>query len=251
MAGVGSLILGGVSALIALKGASMSFRAAAEQRQDAAEAKRKSEQMMKEAKKRMEANFHEGLNIPLDAYSRQREMSILSSQTGIQALQEGDSRALAAGIGALGQVASSNDEKMRVALGKELYDNRVMKADAKSAMNDEYIKMGLGQSTQYNQEAQDLKEGANQAVVSGFSALGDAVGAGSDMLSLYGKGKTGRQITDLSEGLAAKNSDYSAADIQKILNNTMSRNQIDSITNNPELWDVDLSQQVPYYLKTQ
>ena len=107
MAGPAAVILAGVAAVGALTSAGMSFGQAAAQRRAAKEAQDKSDAMLREAKKRLEVNFFEGLNVPLDAYEKQREMSILGTQTAIQALQEGDPRNLAAGVGRVGQVASA------------------------------------------------------------------------------------------------------------------------------------------------
>jgi hypothetical protein len=201
MAGAAAIILASVAAVGALTGAGMSFSQASKQKKAAARAKLKSDAMMRAAEKRLKANFHQGLNVPLDAYEKQREMSVLGSQTAMQALQEGDPRNLAAGVGAVGQVASMADEKMRIALAEDLYKNREMKADKEAALNDQLINMQLGQAKQAKQEEQDATESANAAVIAGVQGIGEAAAIGAEATPLFGKGKTNKQIADISTNL--------------------------------------------------
>ena len=235
MSAVAALVLAGVSAVTSLTSAGMSFAQAGKQRKAAAAAKQKQEAMMREAKRRLETNFYEGLNVPLDAYEQQKEMSILGTQTAIQALQEGDPRALAAGVGGVGQVASLADEKMRIGLAQDLYANREMKADKAAAINEEVINMNLGQAKQFGQEAQVAKEARNEAIISGISSLGQAAATASDAAPLFGKGKTNRQIADISSNLKSRENfgDFDESQIQSILKNKATREEIASYTEDP------------------
>jgi len=228
MAGPAAVILAGVAAVGALTSAGMSFGQAAAQRRAAKEAQDKSDAMLREAKKRLEVNFFEGLNVPLDAYEKQREMSILGTQTAIQALQEGDPRNLAAGVGRVGQVASAADEKMRIGLADDLYKNRTMKAESKADINDQLINLSLGQGKQQSQMAQSSKEAANAAVIAGISSIGEAAATGIDALPLFGKGKTNKQISDIAKSLKENDlyKNYSEADISSILRNKATKEQI-------------------------
>ena len=91
MAGAAA-ILAGVAAVGSLTSMGLSFAQASRQRKAAAAAQQRADAMMREAKRRLETKFFEGLNVPLAAYEKQREMSILGTQTALQALQEGDPR---------------------------------------------------------------------------------------------------------------------------------------------------------------
>ena len=201
MSGTAALILAGVSAVTSLTSAGMSFGSAAKQRKASASAVRKSKALMDAAKKRMEMNVYEGLNVPLDAYDKQNQMNLLGQQTSIQALQEGDPRNLAAGVGAVGQVAGLQNEKMRISLQKDLYENRKMKADKRDSINQDFVNLGLGQAKQFAQEGQDLKENANAAVIAGISSIGEAAATASNAAPLYGKGKTAKASSDLAKKL--------------------------------------------------
>ena len=153
----------------------------------------------------------------------------------IQALQEGDPRALAAGVGGIGQVASLADEKMRIGLAQDLYANREMKADKAAAINEEVINMNLGQAKQFGQEAQVAKEARNEAIISGISSLGQAAATASDAAPLFGKGKTNRQIADISSNLKSRENfgDFDESQIQSILKNKATREEIASYTEDP------------------
>ena len=180
-------------------------------------------------------NMYEGLNVPLDAYEKQREMSVLGSQTAMQALQEGDPRNLAAGVGAVGQVASAADEKMRIGLAADLYENREMKADKRADINEQLVNMNLGQAKQFKQEAQDATESANAAVIAGVQGIGEAAAVGAQATPLFGKGKDAKQIKDIAASLKTqdrfKNMDESQ--IQSIIRGGASRDQIRGYTEDP------------------
>ena len=254
MAGAAAIILAAVAAVGALTSAGMSFSQAAKQRKAAQRAKEKSAAMMREAEKRLKMNFHQGLNVPLDAYEKQREMSVLGSQTAMQALQEGDPRNLAAGVGAVGQVASLADEKMRIGLAEDLYKNREMKADKQAAINDQLINMHLGQAKQSKQEEQDATEAANAAVIAGIQGIGEAASIGASATPLFGKGKTNKQIAEISTSLKTQKrfANMDESQIRAALKKGATVDQITAYTDDPSsvpdwmkelfpdiLWDAD------------
>ena len=235
MAGAATIILASVAAIGALTGAGMSFSQAAKQRKAAHDAKLKSDAMLKEAKRRLEINMYEGLNVPLDAYERQREMSVLGSQTAMQALQEGDPRNLAAGVGAVGQVASAADEKMRIGLADDLYKNREMKADKKADINEQMVNLHLGQAKQSKQEEQDATEAANAAVIAGVQGIGEAAAIGAQATPLFGKGKTNKQIGDIATNLKTQDKfkEYDVSQLKSLLQNKATAEQIQLYTDDP------------------
>jgi len=235
MAGA-AVILAGVAAVGSLVSGGLSFAQASKQRKAANKAQQRSDAMMKEAKRRLETNFYEGLNVPLDAYAKQREMSVLGSQTSIQALQEGDPRTLAAGVGAVGQVASAADEQMRIGLAGDLYENRKMKAEKADAINQQMVNMNLGQAKQFKQEEQDAREASNAAVIAGVSSIGEAAAIASDAVPLFGKGKQNKQIADIANMLKTRTNfeNYDESQIKSILKNKATREQIAAYTENPD-----------------
>ena len=88
--------------LVSATSAGMSFSQAAKAKRQGEKAQAASKKLMKEAERKAEVEFFQKLNVPLDAYGKEYEQNLQVQQQGIQALQEGDSRNLAAGIGRVG-----------------------------------------------------------------------------------------------------------------------------------------------------
>ena len=108
--------------LISATSAGMSFSQAAKAKKQGEKAQKASKELMKEAERKAEVEFMQKLNVPLDAYGREERQIIQNQQQNIQALQEGDSRNLAAGVGIVGAGATESAENSRIAFGKELFD---------------------------------------------------------------------------------------------------------------------------------
>ena len=83
--------------------------------------------------------------MPLDAFGEQYRQQ-LQSQQGIQALQEGDPRNLAAGLGGLQAATNQAQETTRIGMQVALYDNDKMKADAKEEMKQQLIDIDMAQA---------------------------------------------------------------------------------------------------------
>ena len=92
-------IAAGVGVASSLGGGLMSFGQAKAAERAAADAKRKSDKLMKEARERAETNFYEGLNVRLDAFGEQYRQNLANQTQQIEALQGADTRLLAAGLG--------------------------------------------------------------------------------------------------------------------------------------------------------
>ena len=72
----------------------LSFAQAAKQSSMASKARKASEKLVADARKKAEKDYYEGLNVPLDAYGEQFAQNMANQQQTIQALQEGDTRNL-------------------------------------------------------------------------------------------------------------------------------------------------------------
>ena len=93
------VIAAGVGVAAALGGGAMSFAQAGKARRQAEDAQRKSEKLMREARDRATKNVYDKLQVPLDAFGEQYRQGLATQTQQVQALQEGDARGLAAGIG--------------------------------------------------------------------------------------------------------------------------------------------------------
>ena len=82
---------------------------------------------MSEAKAKAEKDYFAGLNVPMDAYEAEFETNLAQQQQAVEALQEGDARALAAGVGRVGAQAQAGAEQTRIKMGEEISDLNKMK----------------------------------------------------------------------------------------------------------------------------
>ena len=167
-------------------GAINSFSQSAKQGRMAEEAAAASKKAMAAAKKKAEKNFYAGLNVSTEAYDRAFQNNLQSQTQNIQALQEGDPRNLAAGVGLVQQAADANTESTRLLLQKDLEANEKMKADAKDAINQDLKRIDLGVSKDQEQIAKESAAASAAAMSQGISGVVNTAGATAMLSPLFG-----------------------------------------------------------------
>ena len=140
------LVLGISGLAISLGGMGMSLGQAAKSKKQMRKATQEAKVLQSKAKLKAEKDFYAGLNVPLDAFGEQYRQTLQANQQGVQALQEGDSRNLAAGLGGLQGATAQAQETTRIGMQDALYENDKMKADAKETMKQQLINIDLGQA---------------------------------------------------------------------------------------------------------
>tara|TARA_R110002012_G_scaffold213607_3_gene384694 strand:+ start:1941 stop:2732 length:792 start_codon:yes stop_codon:yes gene_type:complete len=190
MAAVTSSIVGIASGVM---GAGMSFAQKNAAAVASSQAKQDSKRLMSEAKQMAEKDFYAELNVPMGAFERQREENTAAGSMAVQALQEGDARGLAGGVGAVNQAQTVASEGLRNDLGQALYDNNKMKADSKQAINQQLISANLGQAKDAEAEASYQDKVGKQAMMSGVESALGAVGSAANLVPLYGSKAQGRR----------------------------------------------------------
>lgn len=167
-------------------GAINSFSQSAKQGRMAEKAAAASKKAMAEAKKKAEKNFYAGLNVSTEAYDRAFENNLQAQTQNIQALQEGDPRNLAAGVGLVQQTADATSEATRLALQKDLEENAKMKADAQDAINQDLKKMDVGYAKDQEKVAQESAAASAAAMSQGISGAVSTVGQAAQLAPLFG-----------------------------------------------------------------
>ncbi len=163
-----------------------SFSQASKQADLAAKAERESKKAMAEARKRAEKNFYEGLQVSREAYEFAKESNLAAQQQNIQALQEGDPRNLASGIGLVQQQADANTETTRLTMQKDLEKNAKMKADAKDAINQDLKAMDLGYAKDQELIAKEAAQASALAQQQGFQGVADTALGVANLAPLFG-----------------------------------------------------------------
>ena len=171
--------------LIALGGAAvgggMNLVQAAAARDAQQKADKAAGKLMSEAKRKLEKDFYEGLKIPDDAYEDAYAANIQTNQQNIEALQQADSRTLAAGVGKVGMAANQNTETIRAQQAKEYFALEKLKAQNKDDMNQQLASMDVAgaqdkaaRAAQADEQVGMLQSGAASAVIGGITAATEA-----------------------------------------------------------------------------
>lgn len=195
------LVLGITSATLGLASTGMGISNASKASRAAQKADRESKLLMKEAERKAERNFYEGLSVPMDAFNKEFEQTLQQQQQGLQALQEGDARAVASGVGRVGALAGEQGEKTRIAMGEALYANNKMKADARQNVNQNLIDINVGGAADASARARDQRKLEQVGMQTAVGGLKSAVGAGKGILKTYGKSKADRIGNRLYESI--------------------------------------------------
>lgn len=167
-------------------GAINSFSQSAKQGRMAEEAAAASKKAMAAAKKKAEKDFYAGLNVSTESYDRAFQNNLQSQTQNIQALQEGDPRNLAAGVGLVQQAADANTESTRLLLQKDLEANAKMKVDAKDAINQDLKRIDLGVSKDQEKIAKESAAASAAAMSQGISGVVNTAGAAAMLSPLFG-----------------------------------------------------------------
>lgn len=179
--------------------AAVSFKQAAEQKRLAKEADDAAAKAMKDAKARAETDYYEGLGVPLDAYEAEFESNLAVQKQNVEALQEGDARALAAGVGRVGAQSQAAAEETRIAMGDEISNLEKMKADSKENINQQLIEMDVAAAKEQNQRSREASAARAAAISSGISSVGSAVEGLGAMAPLYSKSRADKRASKLGE----------------------------------------------------
>tara|TARA_R110002153_G_scaffold5055_7_gene23637 strand:+ start:2937 stop:3749 length:813 start_codon:yes stop_codon:yes gene_type:complete len=198
----------------------LSFAQAAKQSSMASKARKASEKLVADARKKAEKDYYEGLNVPLDAYGEQFAQNMANQQQTIQALQEGDTRNLIGGVQGLTAAAAAANEQTRIGLGQELYANRKMKADSRQNINQQQLQIDIGQATDQQLMARDAEEAKAAAMQSGIYSAANAAyiyGRGKELYGDKGDEDKGDEDDGLGDGLgtAKKDGDSGNTKIQE------------------------------------
>jgi len=182
MAAVTAAVIGivgsGVSAV-------QSFQAASDAKEASKQADTAAAEAMADAKRRAEKDAYSGLAIPLDAYEAEFENNLQTQTQSVEALQEGDARGLAAGVGAIGAQATNAAEGTRIEMGEEISDLNMMKAQSKDSINQQLIEMDVANAREQNQRRADSDAFRAQSINSGINSVTSGLKSAASIVPLY------------------------------------------------------------------
>jgi hypothetical protein len=163
------------------------FTSASNARTAQQNADNEAKRMMMNARKRAEQNEYGELSLPLEAFEAEFEANLAADRQAIEALQEGDSRALAAGVGRVGAQQNQEAQATRMNMADEMFGLEKMKADAKEQQKQQLISMDVGEAKMQDQKAREAAEARRMGIEAGFQGIGQVAQGVGDMAPLYGR----------------------------------------------------------------
>ena len=192
-----------ISAIVGVAGAGMSIAGGAAAKRRAKDASRASAAALEEARKTIEVNEQEGVQVPLDSYEMAMRETTAQQEQALAALTEADSRSLAAGVGKLSAAGGNVIEKQRQAMAQDIYKRDQAVAAEEANINNQLTNVSVQEAMGAQAAAQDAEQQATYAMSQGVIA---GLGAGVDAYKasgLYEKDKSGEILGDVVDG--AKN----------------------------------------------
>lgn len=167
-----------------------SFSEASKQKRLMEDANKEASKLMSDARKRAEKDSFEGLTVPTEAYEAAFETTLAANQQQVEALQEGDARALAAGVGRVGANTEAAAEKTRQEMGQDLFNVQKFKAQSKENIKQQLMAFDVAGSKDAKLRAAQAEEAAAKATKEGIAGIGKSMTAIGSAAPLFGSAKS-------------------------------------------------------------
>jgi hypothetical protein len=176
----------------------MSFAQAGAERRKMEAANKKAAEMMIEARKKLEVNVYDELDINKEAYELEREALLTQGATALQAAQEGSARGAAAAAGRVQLAQQAGQAKIRVAMDTELKRLEQQSAQEESRLRDIGIQLDLGEIEGAQLAARDAEARRAAATQQGMQGVVSLAGQVAAAAPLYAKSQAARQFKKVS-----------------------------------------------------
>jgi len=173
-----------------------SFSEASKQKRLMEDANKEASKLMSDARKRAEKDSFEGLTVPTEAYEAAFETTLAANQQQVEALQEGDARALAAGVGRVGANTEAAAEKTRQEMGQDLFNVQKFKAQSKENIKQQLMAFDVAGSKDAKLRAAQAEEAAAKATKEGIAGIGKSMTAIGSAAPLFGGGDLDLEIAE-------------------------------------------------------
>ncbi len=227
----------------------MSFAQAGAERRKMEAANKKAAEMMVEARKKLEVNVYDELDINKEAYELEREALLTQGATALQAAQEGSARGAAAAAGRVQMAQQAGQAKVRVAMDTELKRLEQQSAQEESRLRDIGIQLDLGEIEGAQLAARDAEARSAAATQQGMQGVVSLAGQVAAAAPLYGKSASARQFSkamkanpNLQQQIAAqptfqgvdtsKVAEMNAMQFQDFMTSNFSKQQLMPLTRN-------------------
>jgi DNA-binding transcriptional MerR regulator len=195
------------------------------QRKIAKDAERAAAEAVEDARRKLEINRMEELQVPLESYTQAMRENTAQQMQNIQALQEAGTRTLLGGVGRVQGIAAAGTEGQRQAMEQALAQRDQLIAKEQSRLDAAQANLSLSEATGLQQMASDATEASSQLMSSGISGLGNAALTAYQASELYNVNKTKRDALKSLRGQGMFEGMSNAEAIRQ-MESTMGPNQI-------------------------
>ena len=153
------------------------------------DAERAADELLSQAKQKLEVNRMEGIQVPLDAYEQAMRETTAQQMQSLEGLREADSRTLAAGVGKLGAVGAMATEKTRQQMADAIYARDKMVANEQATIDRSLAGIDLEGAQGAQLAAAQREQMAAQAFTGAFQQGAGALQTLAESQGLYGSGR--------------------------------------------------------------
>ena len=175
-------IIGGLTGVAS---AAYSFYQADQESKAASAAALERAELRKKRDKMLDINYFEGLTYPMEAFDMAFEATLAQTKTAVEALQESDPRALAAGIGRVGAGATEQTTKTRQELADIAQKVDFTERQAKDAIKQQRLSANVADQSEEMMKQRDAEAREAALINQGMSGLITAGTAVGDEIDLY------------------------------------------------------------------
>lgn len=151
------------------------------------DAERSATEAVAEARKTMEVNRAEGIEIPLEAYELSERAVTAQQMQATEALRESGQRAVAAGVGKVAASSADVIEQIRQRMAEDLFKRETLVAESQAKIDQRLAYLSLKEAEGAQVAAAQAQETAAMSLKSGVEGLGNVFGDIASLAPLYGK----------------------------------------------------------------
>ena len=207
-----AVAIGGLA--VSAASTTMSFVQAGQQRKKQREAEAKAAEAMAEARKKLGVNYAEELAIQKEPYELEREAMLAQGALAMQAGVESD-RGAETTAGKLQMAQNQAQAGIRSAMGQELQGIEEKIINEESRLRDVGVQLDLGEVEGAQLAARDAEEARAAAMAQGFEGLASTAQQGLDMVPLFQKTASVKQLGKMQSEAQKLNPNMTQADFQK------------------------------------
>jgi hypothetical protein len=186
-----------ISAGLSLAGAGANFAQAAKQNKLMRQAQEEAAKYLDEAKQKIEINYMEQLQVPLEGYEAASKMNLAAGMQATNALRETDQRAVLGGTGRILEQSNRASEAMRLGMQEELYerDRAIAEEDQRIAQQLAGLDLETARGAQMAAAESDInRANAITGAISGLTQAGSTLYEGSALYGTSQGDKMGQSI---------------------------------------------------------